>query len=165
MQILNGKYRRSHMSDLMRGHYAFVMMVQEKYWIRYRDRRHDGKMVHVYVARGRAPPKNARILLFYVSRPVRAICGYAKFVGREVGDSQGFWGRRGEDSVLRSKEEYEQFIGSSLSVSFIRFTDLCEASNPISLKDLLAFFGVKRLSRKGFYVRKEVADRLISMMV
>lgn len=146
------------------GHYAFVMMVQEKYWIRYRDRLIDGKMVHGYVARGKAPPKNARILLFYVSRPVRAICGYAKFVGREVGDSRTLWSRHNEDSVLRSNEEYEQFVGASSCVSFIRFTDLCEASNPASLKNLLAFFGVKRLSRKGFYVGKEAADRLISMM-
>lgn len=155
----------THMSDLMRDHYAFVMMVQEKYWIRYRDRRHDGKMVHAYVARGKAPPKNARILLFYVSRPVKAICGHAKFVGREVGDSEAFWSTHSEDSVLGSKAEYEQFIGSSSCVSFIRFTDLCEASNSISLKDLLAFFGVKRLSRKGFYVGKEATDRLISMMM
>jgi predicted transcriptional regulator len=152
------------MSDSMRGHYAFVMMVQEKYWIRYRDRHLDGKMAHVYVARGEAPPKNARILLFYVSRPVKAICGYAKFVGRELGDSEALWSRHSEDSVLKSKKEYEQFIGTSPCVSFIRFTDLCEASNPTSLKNLLAFFGVKRLSRKGFYVGKEAADRLISMM-
>jgi predicted transcriptional regulator len=149
----------------MKGHYAFVMMVQEKYWIRYRDRHNDGKMVHAYVARGTAPPKHARILLFYVSRPVRAICGYAKFVGREVGDSEVLWSRRGEDSVLVSKAEYEQFTGSSSCVSFIWFTDLCEASSPISLKNLLTFFGVKRLSRKGFYVGKDVADRLISMMM
>lgn len=153
------------MRDSMKGHYAFVMMVQEKYWIRYRDRRHDGKIVHAYVARGKAPPKNARILLFYVSRPVRAICGYAEFVGRQVGDSEALWSRGSEDSVLGSKEEYEQFIGSSSCVSFIRFTDLCEASNSMSLKDLLTFFGVKRLSRKGFYVGKAAAVRLISMMM
>ncbi len=166
MQILNGKNSKTtRMGDSMRGHYAFVMMVQEKYWIRYRDRRHDGKMVQAYVARGTAPPKNARILLFYVSRPVKAICGYAKFVGREVGDSQVLWRKRSDDSVLGSDGEYEQFTGASPCVSFIRFTDLCEASNPISLKNLLAFFAVKRLSRKGFYVGKEAAERLILMMM
>lgn len=165
MQILNGNdSRNTETSDCMRGHYAFVMMVQEKYWIRYRDRCHDGKMVHAYVARGKAPPKMARVLLFYVSRPVRAICGYAEFVGRELGDPQTLWSRRCEESVLRSKEEYEQFIGTSSSVSFIRFTGLCEAFNPVSLKDLLAFFGVRRLSRKGFYLGKAAADMLISMM-
>jgi predicted transcriptional regulator len=148
----------------MKTWYAFVMMVREKYWIAYRDRKDEGKEVHAYVARGVAPPKNAEILLFYVSRPVKSLCGYANFIEREVGDSAVLWSKHCEESVLKSLAEYEEFVGTARSVSFVRFTDLKEAVNVIHLRNLLSFFGVKKLSRKGFYINKDASDRLISMM-
>jgi predicted transcriptional regulator len=74
------------------------------------------------------------------------------------------WSNASDESVLKSRAEYEEFVGTAGSVSFVRFTDLHEAVNPVSLRNLLMFFGVKRLSRKGFYLGKDVADQLISMM-
>ena len=148
----------------MKEHYAFVVMVREKYWTAYRARHHEGKKVHAYVARGAAPPKNTRLLLFYVSKPVKSLCGYANFIGRKLGDPVELWSNASDESVLKSRAEYEEFVGTAGSVSFVRFTDLYEAVNPVSLKNLLMFFGVKRLSRKGFYLGKDVADQLISMM-
>jgi len=148
----------------MKQHYAFVIMVREKYWIAYRDCHHEGKKIHAYVARGAAPPKNTRLLLFYVSKPVKSLCGYASFIGRELGDPAELWSKHSDESVLKSRVEYEEFVGTAGSVSFVRFTDLHEATNPISLRNLLMFFGVKRLSRKGFYLSKDIADQLISMM-
>ena len=148
----------------MKEHYAFVVMVREKYWIAYRERHHEEKKVHAYVARGAAPPKDTRLLLFYVSKPVKSLCGYASFVGRELGDPEGLWGKHSDESVLKTRAEYEGFVGTSGIVSFVRFNDLHEAVNPISLRNLLMFFGVKRLSRKGFYVNKDVAGQLVSMM-
>jgi predicted transcriptional regulator len=148
----------------MKEHYAFVMMVREKYWIAYRERHHEGKKVHAYVARGAAPPKSTRLLLFYVSKPVKSLCGYASFVGRELGDPVKLWSEHSSESVLKSRGEYEEFVGTAGSVSFVRFTDLHEAVNPITLRNLLMFFGAKRLSRKGFYLSKDVADKLILMM-
>jgi len=148
----------------MKQHYAFVVMVREKYWLAYRDRNDEGKKAHAYVVRGAAPPKNVKVLLFYVSKPVKSLCGYANFIGREVGDSAMLWNKHCDESVLRSWVEYEEFVGTAGSVSFIRFNDLREAVDPIPLRNLLSFFGVKKLSRKGFYVDKDVTGQLILMM-
>jgi hypothetical protein len=70
----------------MKQYYAFVIMVRERYWIAYRDRHHEEKKVHAYVARGAAPLKNTPLLLFYVSKPVKSLCGYASLIRREIGD-------------------------------------------------------------------------------
>jgi predicted transcriptional regulator len=148
----------------MKQHYAFVIMVREKYWIAYRDRHHEGKKIHAYVTRGAGPPRNTRLLLFYVSMPVKSLCGYANFMKRELGDAAELWSKHSDESVLKSRVEYEEFVGTAGRISFVRFTDLHEAVNPVSLRNLLMFFGVKRLSRKGFYLSKDVADQLISMM-
>jgi predicted transcriptional regulator len=148
----------------MKQHYAFVMMVREKYWIAYRDRHHEGEKVHAYVARGAAPPKKTRLLFFYVSKPVKSLCGYANFIERKLGDPAELWNQYSDESVLKSGAEYEGFVGAADTVSFVRFTDLHEAVNPVPLRNLLMFFGVKRLSRKGFYLNKDVADKLVSTM-
>jgi predicted transcriptional regulator len=148
----------------MKDHYGFVMMVKEKYWIGYRDRHDDGTGFHAYVTRGAAAPKNADVLLFYVSAPVKAICGHARFVERRRGSPDVLWNELSDESVLKSRRDYDRFVGDSPSVSFVRFTDLCDSANPIPLKDLLLFFGAKRLSRKGFYVGKDATRKLVSMM-
>jgi predicted transcriptional regulator len=147
----------------MREHYAFVMMVKEKYWIEYRNRHHDGKKIHSYVGRGAAPPKNTRVLLFYVSKPAKQLGGYADFLERKFGTPEELWTKYGDESVLRSREDYAEFIGTVGNVTFIRFENLHEATNTIPLGKLLMLLGVKRLSRKGFYVDKETATRLISL--
>jgi predicted transcriptional regulator len=151
-------------SGSVKKHYAFVMMVREKYWIAYLDRHQEGENVHAYVTKGAAPPRNTRFLLFYVSKPVKSLCGYASFIERELGDLAELWNKYSAESVLKSKAEYEGFVGTAGSVSFVRFTDLYVAVSPVSLRNILLFLGVKRLSRKGFYLGKDVADQLISMM-
>lgn len=143
---------------------AFIMMVKEKWWIQFRQRHQEGKDVHSFVIRGASPPRNTRRILFYVTRPVGEMAGYARYIERKVGDPQELWDRYRTESVLRSTEEYEGFIGSAEKVSFVRFRNLFEAANPISLSNVLMLLGVKRLSRKGFYVSKETADKLISIM-
>ena len=148
----------------MKDHYGFVMMIREKYWIGYRDRHNEGRNIHAYVARGAAAPKNAEVLLFYVSAPVKAICGHARFIDRRTGDADELWNDHRDESVLRSQKEFYQFVGDSPSVSFVRFSDFSDSTNPIPLKDLLLFFGVKRLSRKGFYLGKKDTSKLVSMM-
>jgi predicted transcriptional regulator len=148
----------------MSEHYAFVMMVKEKYWVEYRNRHNDGKRIHSYVGRGAAPPKNARVLLFYVSKPVKALGGRADFVERKLGTPEELWAKYGDESVLRSRESYEEFVGPARIVSFVRFENLREAANSIPLVKLLMLLGHKRLSRKGFYLDKETTARLISLM-
>jgi len=148
----------------MNERYAFVMMVREKWWVEFLRRSHEGKKVHSFVVRGAAPPRGALLILFYVTRPVRAIAGYAHFIERVVGNSQELWSRFGGESVLGSEARYEEFVGNASQVSFVRFKDLNVAVNSVSLSRLLILLGAKRLSRKGFYVNKELSDTLISMM-
>lgn len=148
----------------MSERYAFVMMVMEKWWVEFRRRGQEGKKVHSFVVRGAAPPKSTLLIHFYVTKPVRAIAGYAHFIERVVGNPQELWSRFSDETVLGSKARYEEFVGNASKVSFIRFKDLNVAMNPISLSRLLMLLGVKRLSRKGFYANKDMSDTLISMM-
>jgi predicted transcriptional regulator len=148
----------------MSERYAFVMMVREKWWVEFCRRSREGKTVHSFVVRGAAPPKGTQLILFYVTRPVSAIAGDAHFIERAVGNPQELWGRFGLESVLGSKVRFEEFVGDASQVSFVRFEDLFVAVNPVSLSRLLMLLGVKRLSRKGFYVNDKLCDTLISMM-
>jgi predicted transcriptional regulator len=164
VQILNGQTRNKPFGGSMSERYSFVMMVREKWWIEFRRRLQEGKEVHSFVIRGAGPPKGTQLILFYVTNPVRAIAGYAHYIERIVGKPQDLWSRYGGESVLGSKSRYEEFIGSAAEVSFVRFTDLNVAVNPVHLSSLLMYLGLRRLSRKGFYVDKDRSDRLVSMM-
>jgi predicted transcriptional regulator len=144
--------------------YGFVIMVREKWWIQFRKRLQEGKKVHSFVIRGSAPPKCTQVILFYVTKPVRAIAGCARFIERLVGTPEELWRRCGSESVLGSKPKYEEFLANATKVSFVRFKDLNIGVNPIPLSRLLMLMDVKRLSRKGFYIDKDMSDKLISMM-
>ena len=148
----------------MSENYAFTMMIREKWWREFRRLHHDGKLVQSYVQGGWAPPKKASELFFYVAKPVGEIAGYAEFIERKVGDPRELWKEHGHESVLGSAEQYFDFIKGKQRVSFIRFKNLQEAVKPMRLKDLLMFLGVKRLSRKGFYLSKETAEKLKALM-
>jgi predicted transcriptional regulator len=144
--------------------YAFVMMIQEKWWRGFCQCQREGKETQSYVQGGWAPPKETSLLLFYVTKPVGQVAGSAEFIERKVGDAADVWNEHGDESVLQTRERYEEFVGDKERVSFIRFKNLREASEPIPLKNVLMFLGLKRLSRKGFYVDKETADELIALM-
>jgi predicted transcriptional regulator len=144
--------------------YAFVIMVKEKWWREFRRLHHKGKQIQSYVQGGWAPPKDTSLIFFYVSKPVGEIAGYAEFIERKVGDAESIWNEHGNESVLQTKEKYEEFICDKQRVSFIRFKNLQEATNPIPLSNVLMLLGANRLSRKGFYIKKETADKLIALM-
>lgn len=144
--------------------HAFVIMIQEKWWNEFRHQDHQGRKIHSYVRKGAAPPKNASLLLFYVTKPVGEISGYAELIEREVSKAEELWREHGAESVLSSKEQYEELVKDSQKVSFIRFKNLHVASKPIPLNEILVLLGTDRLSRKGFYVDKDTADKLILSM-
>lgn len=148
----------------MNENYAFVMMIKEKWWQEFLRLHHGGKKIQSYVQRGQAPPKNTSLIIFYVTRPVAKIGGYAEFVERKVGSAEEMWKMHGDESVLSSAEQYFDFVSGKKHVSFVRFKNLQEAANPVSLNNALPLLGVSRLSRKGFYVDKETADSLIELM-
>jgi predicted transcriptional regulator len=144
--------------------YAFVMMTKEKWWNRFVLDHQEGKKIQSYVQKGLAPPKNGSIILFYVTRPVAQIAGYAKFLQRIAGNPMEIWKKHGNESVLKSEKEYRELVGDKAQVSFVRFQDLKTAVHGVSLVDLLRLLGTKRLSRKGFYTGKETAERIIALM-
>jgi len=143
---------------------AFVMMVQKRWWNEFCRRNREGKKIHSFVLRGIAPPKDASKVLFYVTKPVGEIAGYADFIERKVGDADRIWKEHGDESVLSSKEKYDDFVNDSQRVSFVRFKDLHEAAKNIPLNDVLMSLGVRRLGRKGFYITKAVEDKFVASM-
>jgi len=148
----------------MKENYAFVIMIKDKWWREFCRRHHEGKNVHSYVQGGWAPPKNTSLIFFYVTKPVAEIGGYAEFVERKVGDAESLWSKHGTESALQTAEKYAEFMGGKQKVSFIRFKNLQETAKPIPLNNVLMLLGVKRLARKGFYINKETADKLIALM-
>lgn len=148
----------------MSGKHAYVMMIHDKWWQGFCRRQNEGKQTHSYVQRGAGAPKETKLILFYVAKPESAIKGYAEFIERKTGNPEEIWKTHGKESVLKSKEEFKAFTGDSEKVFFIRFKELHMASESLPLKNVLLFLGLKRLSRKGFYVDKGTADRLIELM-
>ena len=144
--------------------HTFLMMIQDRWWKEFLLRQKEGKKTHAYVLRGPAPPKTAQRILFYVTKPVAKLAGYADFIERKVGTPGAVWEENGEESVLSSKTMYDEFIKGSDKVSFVRFKNLREACRPVPLNEVLMFFGVRRLARKGFYIDKDTADNLIVSM-
>lgn len=148
----------------MEGKQAFVIMVQNRWWSGFCRRNSEGKKTHSFVLRGFAPPKDASKLLFYVTKPVGEIAGYAEFIERKVGDPEELWREHGTESVLTTKEKYNAFINDSQKVSFVRFKNLQLATKPIPLRHLLSSMGIRRLGRKGFYLEKETEEKLLALM-
>jgi predicted transcriptional regulator len=144
--------------------YAFVMMIRSDWWSGFRRRLGEGKEIHSYVQAGLAPPKDASLVFFYIVKPVGEVAGYAEFVERKTGDADAIWNEFGSESVMTSKKQYEGFLGARRKVSFIRVRKLHEASKPIALNSLLLLLGLKRLQRRGFYVNRETANKLIFAM-
>jgi predicted transcriptional regulator len=143
---------------------AFVMMIKDNWWRKFLRLHLEGRQVQSYVQGGWAPPKNASLVFFYVTKPTAAISGYAEFVERKVGEAEELWTEHGQESVLSTAEVYFDFVKGKQKVSFIRFKNLQEATTPVPFNNVRALLGVKRLSRKGFYITDETADKLIALM-
>lgn len=148
----------------MSERYAFVIMIKEKWWNEFRRLNRAGKTNHVYVKGGFGPPKDAKLMFFYVVKPVGEIQGYAEFQERVVGEADAMWKEYGRESCLESENQYGDLLKGKKKVTFIRFKNLREAAKPIPSKDILTSLGARRIPRKGFYISKEVADTLIKLM-
>ncbi len=146
----------------MSAKYGFVMMIQPKWWNEFSL--HSDRKTYSYVLKGGGPPKEASVILFYVTKPVGELSGYAEFIERKTGDSENLWNTHGHESVLDSKKKFDEYIGEKKKASFIRLKNLHIAGKPIPLSNILLFFGVKRLARIGFYIDKETTKELIEQM-
>jgi len=117
--------------------------------------------VHVFVRRGLVGPKNAKLLLFYVTHPHKEIRGVGEFIERITGDSEDLWKTHGRESLLRSYEEYLDFLQGRRKATFIRFKNLRELPTPKSSTDISQVIGKRRMPRMGTYITKEMVDQLI----
>jgi predicted transcriptional regulator len=141
--------------------YAFILLSIEEFWNRLCDRNRAGKTVHVFVRRGLVGPKNAKLLLFYVTHPHKEIRGVGEFIERITGDSEELWKTHGRESLLRSYEEYLDFLQGRRKATFIRFKNLRELPTPKSSTDISQVIGTRRMPRMGTYITKEMVDQLI----
>jgi predicted transcriptional regulator len=115
----------------------------------------------VFVRRGLVGPKNAKLLLFYVTYPHKEIRGVGEFIERITGDTTDLWKTYGHESLLRSYEEYMDFMQGRRKATFIRFKNLRELSIPIRANVISQVTGIRRIPRMGKYITKEMAHQLI----
>jgi predicted transcriptional regulator len=117
--------------------------------------------VHTFVRRGLVGPKNAELLLFYVTHPYKEIRGVGEFIERLAGDAKDLWKTYGHESLLRSYEEYVDFLQGRRKVTCIRFKNFRELPAPIPANVIFQVTGIGRMPRMGKYVTKEMAHQLI----
>ena len=141
--------------------HAYILLNIEKYWNRLCDKNRAGKNVHTFVRRGLVGPKEAKILLFYVTHPHKEIRGVGYFIERITGDADDLWNTYGNESLLESYEEYMDFLQGRTKATFIRFKNLRELPTPIPANVIFQVTGIGRMPRMGRYVTKEMVHQLI----
>ena len=141
--------------------YAYVLLNIEKYWNRLCAQKRAGKNVHAFVRRGLVGPKEAKILLFYVTHPHKEIRGVGDFIERITGDADDLWKTYGHESLLQSYEEYMDFMQGRTKATFIRFKNLRVLVAPVLASVISQVTGIGIMPRMGKYITKEMANRLI----
>ncbi|HDQ06861.1 MAG TPA: hypothetical protein ENN36_09125 [Candidatus Bathyarchaeota archaeon] len=142
--------------------HAYILVNYEKYWNRLCSQNRAGKQAHAFVRRGVASPKNAEQLFFYVTHPHKDIRGYADFVERVTGDAETLWKSLGHESLLKSYEEYQDFLQGRKKATFIRFRNLKEFPEPITTETMAQIIGRERMPQMGLYLTERMANQLLS---
>ncbi|MCJ7614407.1 hypothetical protein MUO71_06580 [Candidatus Bathyarchaeota archaeon] len=141
--------------------YAFIVLNYEKFWTRLCRQNRAGKANHAFVRRGTVGPKNAKQLLFYLTYPRKDIRGFADFVERKTDDATDLWESLGHESLLRSYDEYQNFLMGSKRSTFVRFKNLKEFPKPISAEVWTKIIGRERMPQIGIYITEKMANQLI----
>jgi predicted transcriptional regulator len=115
---------------MKRKRYAFILISDEKYWNRLRERNKAYRGIHAFVRKNQVAPKNAQKLLFYVKKPIMQVRGVADFIERLTGDREELWRKYGAESCFESFEEYCAFAQGRTMMTFVRFSNLTELENP-----------------------------------
>ncbi|RLI44983.1 hypothetical protein DRO69_06155 [Candidatus Bathyarchaeota archaeon] len=145
----------------MSERYAFILLNNEKFWNQLCHQKRAGKVLHAFVRRGKVGPKKAKLLLFYVNHPAKEIRGIADFIERVTGDTDDLWNTYGNESCLKSYEEYLNFLQGRPKATFIRFKNLRELPVPISARVISKVTGIGRMPRSGKYLNKKTVNQLI----
>jgi predicted transcriptional regulator len=106
-------------------------------------------------------PKEAKLLLFYVTHPHKEIRGVGDFIERITGNADDLWNIYGHESLLASYEEYMDFLQRRMKATFIRFKNLRVLAAPVSASVISKVTGTSGIPRMGMYITKEMAQRLI----
>lgn len=142
--------------------HAFIVLNFEKFWNRLCNQNRTGKHIHAFVRRGVVGPKNAKQLFFYVTNPRKDIQGYADFIERVTGDVEDLWKTLGHESLLKSYDEYHNFLQGRKKATFIRFKNLKELPKPVTTKEMTQIIGKERMPQIGLYITEGMARQLIA---
>ena len=145
----------------MSERYAFILLNKKKFWNQLCRQNKAGKALHAFVRRGKVGPKKAELLLFYVNQPAKEIRGVAEFIERITGDADDLWNAYGNESCLKSYEEYVNFLQGRPKATFIRFKNLRELPAPIPTSVISKVTGIGRMPRSGKYINKKTVNQLI----
>jgi len=105
-------------------------------------------------------PLRTQKLLFYVKKPIMQIRGVADFVERLAGDYRELWNMYGDETCLKTFDEYVSFLKGRKTATFIRFTNFYEFNNPVSMKVISKVLSVLTIPRGGKYLNRETANLL-----
>lgn len=145
----------------MSEHYAYILMDNKKWWNRLSNQNRAGKKSHAFVRKGVVGPKNANVVLFYVTHPIKEIRGLGEFVERLVGDAEDLWNTCGSETCLKSYKEYMGFLQGRRKVTFIRFKNLRELAPSIPASTIFRIIGIRRMPRGGRYINEKTVHELI----
>jgi predicted transcriptional regulator len=141
--------------------YAYILISDNKWWRRLYKRGRNSNEPQVFIRRNRVGPLKTQKLLFYVKQPIMQIRGAAEFIERLVGDYKELWDTHGDETCLKNFDEYVDFLKGRKDATFIRFKDLHELKNPISMAMMRKVLGVGKMPRGGKYLNREMANQLI----
>ena len=141
--------------------YAFILVSDQKYWNKLRQRNKTGNNVHAFVRKNQVAPKNTQKLLFYVKKPIMQIRGIADFIERLTGDSNELWQKHGAESCFETFEEYCTFAQGRTTMTFIRFKNFTELQNPKTTEATRNILGSLQGFR-GKYVNLATTKQLIT---
>ena len=140
--------------------YAYILISDEKWWNRLCERNRNNNEIRVFVRRNRVGPLKTQKLLFYVKKPIMQIRGVADFIERLAGDYKELWNMYGDETYLKTFDEYVSFLKGRKIATFIRFTNFYELDSPVSMKVISKVLGVLTIPRGGKYLNRETANQL-----
>ena len=140
--------------------FAFILISDEKYWNKLRERIKANKETHAFVRKNQVGPREAQKLLFYVKKPIMQIRGSADFIERLTGDREELWKKYGTESCFETLDEYIAFTQGREKMTFVRFRNLRELENPISAETITTVLGFSKVPRGGKYVNLDTANQL-----
>lgn len=142
--------------------YAYVLSVDGKYWNRLCQRNKAALGTHVFIRKSQVAPKQAGQLLFYVTgAKKKQILGVADFLERLTGNFEDLWQMFGGESCFESFEEYKTFAAGREMMTFIRFNNFRELSNPKSKEEVVRVLGSLHRFSVGKYLDKNSALCLV----